>query len=132
MVSVFSELKRRHVYRTTAFYAAGGWLLALVGGKAYAAAYPILLWIALAGCLDLATVGFEPVLNALHRSATVFGIRAAATVMLVLAMVILTPLYGAVGAAMALVIGGLVTETLLAIVSFRAVASAPAAMQQAE
>ena len=27
MVSVFSELKRRHVYRTTAFYAAGGWLL---------------------------------------------------------------------------------------------------------
>jgi hypothetical protein len=62
----------------------------------------------------------------------VFGIRAAATVMLVLAMVILTPLYGAVGAAMALVIGGLVTETLLAIVSFRAVASAPAAMQQAE
>jgi O-antigen/teichoic acid export membrane protein len=112
--------------------AAGGWLLTLVGGKDYAGAYPILLWIAVAGCLDLATVGFEPVLNALHRSATVFAIRAATTVVLLLAMIALTPLYGAVGAAMALAIGGLVTETLLAIVSFRAVASAPAAMRQAE
>jgi hypothetical protein len=30
MISVFSELKRRHVYRTAAFYAAAAWLLVQV------------------------------------------------------------------------------------------------------
>jgi hypothetical protein len=40
-------------------------------------------------------------------------------------MVLLTPVYGAVGAAIALAISGLATQTLLAIASFRAVTSAP-------
>lgn len=105
---------------------AGKPVLLLVGGHNYVSAYPILLWIAAAGCLDLATVGFEPVLIALHRAATVFIIQALTTLVLLLAMVTLTPLYGAIGAAMALFAGGLVTETLLALACFHAVATAPA------
>jgi O-antigen/teichoic acid export membrane protein len=100
-------------------------LLTLVGGHDYASAYPVLLWIAAAGCLDLATVGFEPVMIALHRAGTVFVIQALTTIVLLLAMVMLTPVYGAVGAAIALFLGGLVTETLLAIASFHAVATTP-------
>ena len=108
--------------------AAGGNLLALVGGKAYQSAYPILIWLAAAGCLDLATVGFEPVLMALHRAGTAFLVRVFSAVMMVIATVMLTPLYGAIGAAMALLVGSLVTETMLAVVTFRAVARMPPGM----
>jgi O-antigen/teichoic acid export membrane protein len=105
--------------------AIGGHILGLVGGKAYAPAYPILIWLAAAGCLDLATVGFEPVLMALHRAGTAFLVRVLSAVVMVVATVALTPRFGAIGAAMALLAGSLVTETLLALVTFRAVAQMP-------
>ena len=104
--------------------AAGGHILALVGGKAYASAAPILIWLAAAGCLDLATVAFEPVMMALHRAGTAFLARVVSTIVLVLAMFALTPAYGAVGAAMALLVGSVVAESLLAVASIHAVRSA--------
>jgi O-antigen/teichoic acid export membrane protein len=132
-VDELNRLLRRILYASTAVAivilllaaVAGKPLLTLVGGHDYASAYPVLLWIAAAGCLDLATVGFEPVMIALHRAGTVFVIQALTTIVLLLAMVVLTPIYGAVGAAIALFLGGLVTETLLAAASFHAVATTP-------
>jgi O-antigen/teichoic acid export membrane protein len=105
--------------------AIGGDILALVGGKAYAPAYPILIWLAAAGCLDLATVGFEPVLMALHRAGSAFLVRLGSAAIILLATLVLTPRFGALGAAMALLAGSLVTETLLALLTFRAVAKMP-------
>lgn len=94
---------------------AGRPLLTLVGGPDYAHAYPILLWLAAAGCLDLATVSFEPVLMAVHRAGTAFAARAIATALLLAAMIVLTPVQGAIGAAIAVLVGSLATAILLGI-----------------
>jgi O-antigen/teichoic acid export membrane protein len=132
-VAQLNRLLRRILFASTAISIVilalaavlGRPLLTLVGGHAYASAYPVLLWVAAAGCLDLATVGFEPVMIALHRAGTVFVIQALTTIVLLAAMVTLTPIHGAIGAAIALCLGGLVSETLLAIATFRAVATTP-------
>ena len=96
----------------------GHWLLLIVGGPEFASAYPILLWLACAGCLDLATVGFEPVLMALHRSGTALAVRICSVAVMVAASLILMNGYGATGAAMAVFAGSLVTAILLSIVTF--------------
>ena len=96
----------------------GQWLLIIVGGPEFAGAYPILLWLAGAGCLDLATVGFEPVLLALHRSFTALVIRLVAVAVMVGAALWLLESHGAVGAAMAVFAGSLVTAILLSVAAF--------------
>ena len=96
-------------------------LLVAVGGPEYAGAYTILLWLALAGCLDLAFVGFEPVLMAMNRAGTTLIVRAAAVVAMAIAAVPLIERYGAVGAAMAVFAGSLVGGALQAVASFAAV-----------
>lgn len=97
-------------------------LLTLVGGAEFASAYPILIWLAAASCLDLATVGFEPVLMALHRAGSALLIRILAGIVMIGATVALTPDLGAIGAAIALLVGTVVAEVLLAYITFRAVA----------
>ena len=96
-------------------------LLTLVGGTAFGSAYPILIWLAAASCLDLATVGFEPVLMALHRAGSALLIRIFAGVIMIGATAALTPSQGAIGAAIALLTGTVVAEVLLAFITFRAV-----------
>ncbi|MES2754205.1 MAG: lipopolysaccharide biosynthesis protein [Pseudomonadota bacterium] len=93
-------------------------LLILVGGREYAGAYTALLWLASAGCLDLATVGFEPVLMALHRSATALAIRIVAVAVMIGAALALMPAHGATGAAMAVFAGALVTAVLVSAATF--------------
>jgi O-antigen/teichoic acid export membrane protein len=95
----------------------GQWLLVLVGGTEYGGAYPILLWLACAGCLDLATVGFEPVLMAMRRAGTALAIRAAGVAAMAAAAWPLIADYGAAGAAIAVFVGSLVTGVLLALAS---------------
>lgn len=101
---------------------AGRPMLVLVGGAAYGPAYPILIWLAAAGCLDLATVGFEPVLMALHRAGSALIVRIVSAAIMVAATVLLTPRLGAIGAAIALFLGTVAAELLLAMVTFHAVA----------
>lgn len=98
--------------------ALGQWLLLMVGGPDFVGAYPILVWLACAGCLDLATVGFEPVLLALHRSGTALAIRLVAVGVMIVAAVLLMQSLGAIGAAMAVFVGALATAALLSIVTF--------------
>jgi len=92
---------------------AGQTVLTLVGGAEYAPAYPILLWLAAAGCVDLAIVSFEPILMAMHRAGTAFIARAVATAVMLGAMSILAPLYAGTGAAIAMLIGSLASAILL-------------------
>ena len=98
--------------------AVGQPMLALVGGPAYAGAYPILLWLAFAGCLDLATVGFEPVLMALHRSGTALIVRIVSVIVMVAAALLLMAGQGATGAAMAVFAGSVVTALALTLTTF--------------
>lgn len=91
--------------------------LVLVGGGDYAGAYPILLWLALAGCIDLATVGFEPVLIAMHRSGLALAIRAVGVVAMAGAAFALIGTTGAEGAGIAVFAGSLVVGTLLTLAS---------------
>lgn len=99
-------------------------VLTLVGGPEYAGAYPILLWLAAAGCIDLITVGFEPVLMAADRAGQAFVTRLAATGALVLATIFLAPRLGAVGIASAVLIYSLVMALLLALLLGHAVRQA--------
>jgi O-antigen/teichoic acid export membrane protein len=86
----------------------------------------VLIWLALAGCLDLATVGFEPILMALHRAGSAFLVRVLAALTMIGGIVLLTPRLGAVGAAMSLVVSTVLTAALLAFTTFRALKRTPA------
>jgi len=52
-------------------------LLVLMGGPEFRAAYPMLLWLAAAGSIDLVTAGFEPLLMAVDRIGITFVARLA-------------------------------------------------------
>lgn len=101
--------------------ASGTMILALVGGKEYVSAYPILLWLAAAACIDLATVGFEPVLMALHRAGTAFVVRVLSALVFIAVTLVLTIRMEAIGASIAMVVGTIVAKAMLAAVTMRAV-----------
>src|SRR3546814_18094183 len=70
---------------------AGKPILVLVGGHSFSDAGPLLLWLAAAGCVDLATVSFEPVLMAVPRCGTALVARTPAGVVLLVAAVTQPP-----------------------------------------
>ena len=88
-------------------------MLKLVGGKSFGSAYPVLLWLAAAGCFDLATVSLDTVLTAVNRAGTVFAIRVVGVVLLFIAAFALMPAYGATGVAMGVATGSVAVAILL-------------------
>jgi O-antigen/teichoic acid export membrane protein len=94
-------------------------VLSLVGGRDFRHAWPVLLWLSAAGCMDLATVGVDTVLTALQRAGTVFAIRAAGVVVLFVAAFALMPLYGATGVAIAVTIGSAAVAAMMVVASLR-------------
>jgi O-antigen/teichoic acid export membrane protein len=94
-------------------------VLNLVGGRDFRHAWPILLWLAVAGCLDLATTGVDTVMTALQRAGSVFAIRLAGVGVLFAASAALTPWYGATGVAMAVTVGSAAVAALMAIAALR-------------
>lgn len=94
-------------------------VLNLVGGRDFRHAWPILLWLAAAGCLNLATVGVDTVMTAMRRAGTVFAIRAAGALVLVAAAFALTPLYGSMGVAMAVTVGAAAVAAMMAAAAVR-------------
>lgn len=94
-------------------------LLILIGGNAYSNAYPILLWLAAAGCLDLSSVSFEPVLMAMHRAGTAFAARAVSVILLLVSMFALMPAHGAIGAGVGVFVGSLAAALLLGVAAMR-------------
>jgi O-antigen/teichoic acid export membrane protein len=93
---------------------AGEHVLALVGGPEFTSAYSSLLWLTAAGCVDLCTVGFEPVLMAANRAGSAFFVRLAATGTMFAAAFLLSPSMGANGIAAGVLIASVVTAVLLA------------------
>lgn len=94
---------------------AGRPVLNLVGGRDFSGAWPILLWLAVAGCLDLATVGVDTVLTALRRAGTVFAIRAVGAATMLAAAAALLPVTGSTGVAIAVTIGAALVAALMAV-----------------
>ena len=89
-------------------------VLVAVGGNAvYADAYPLLLWLAAAGSIDLAVVGFEPVLLAGDRSASAMGARALGVAVQFTLMAVLLPRIGADGASIGVFGASLVSALLM-------------------
>ena len=96
-------------------FAIGRPVLTLVGGNDYLAAYPILLWLTAAGCIELAAVSFEPILMAGNRAVTALVARTIGAAALIGAMVALMPARGGEGAAMGVCAGSVVSVLLLGI-----------------
>lgn len=94
-------------------------ILKLVGGRSFGGAYPVLLWLAAAGCFDLATVSLDTVMTALHRAGTVFAIRAAGVVLLFAAAFALMPAHGSTGIAAAVAAGSITVAILLGLAAAR-------------
>ncbi|HEU4959733.1 MAG TPA: lipopolysaccharide biosynthesis protein [Sphingomonas sp.] len=88
-------------------------LLLLVGGKDFRYGRTVMLWLAAAGCVDLATVSFEPVLMAAHRAGTALAARVVAAVALIGVSLYLLPRYGTSGAGMGVMAGSATAALLL-------------------
>lgn len=94
--------------------------LVLIGGdQSYAAAYPLLLWLAAAGSIDLATVGLEPVLLAIDRSGTAMAARTIAVAAQIGVSILLLPQIGATGASIGVFAASLTGALLMAAAVFR-------------
>ncbi len=94
-------------------------LVAVGGNAAYADAYPLLLWLAAAGSIDLAVVGFEPVLLAGDRSASAMSARAIGVAVQFALMIVLLPRIGAAGASIGVFGASLVSAVLMVLLVWR-------------
>lgn len=94
-------------------------ILRIVGGSDFKYGRTVLMWLAAAGCVDLATVSFEPVLMAAHRAGTALAARCVAAVALVAATLVLLQRYGTAGAGMGMMAGSVTAAALLGWAVFR-------------
>jgi O-antigen/teichoic acid export membrane protein len=88
-------------------------VLTLMGGKEFGRAYPILLWLAAAGCIDLVTVGFEPLLLAANRIGATFIARVVGIVALFGVSFWLSPSLEVIGVSIAVLVNAIVVALLL-------------------
>jgi len=91
-------------------------ILELIGGKDFGSAYASLLWLAAAGCIELAVVAFEPSIAAANRAHLAFYVRVAAAALLLAAALMLAPVLGAQGVALAVFVQALAQALLLGLV----------------
>jgi O-antigen/teichoic acid export membrane protein len=82
-------------------------LLTLIGGSQFAPAYVLLLWLAGGGCIELAAVSFEPILQATNRAGLAIIARGGAVMLQLATMTVLLPMWGALGAAISVLLGAL-------------------------
>lgn len=95
-------------------------LLTLVAGKAFEPAYPLLLLLGIAACIDLVGVSYRPLLMATNRAGLSLRITLATTVLLLAAQAVLLPLAGTVGAAAANILSSMTGFALMGFASRRA------------
>lgn len=94
---------------------AGERVLRLVGGHGFGHAYPVLMGMAAAGCIDLATVGLDTVMTARGRAGTVFVVRLVSVAVTFGAAYWTVPALGAFGMALAVLAGAVAAFALLAL-----------------
>jgi O-antigen/teichoic acid export membrane protein len=75
----------------------------------------MLLWLAGAGCVELAAAAFEPILLTVHRAGTTILARGAAVALQLLAMLVLLPVMGALGASISIFLGAVLAALFLGI-----------------
>ncbi len=79
-----------------------GWpALMALGGRAFTAAYPLLVLLGAAAAIEFVVVGNEPLLLAQGRAGAALAIRAVCVAVLVAGLALLVPLYADIGAGLA-------------------------------
>ncbi|WP_150290873.1 lipopolysaccharide biosynthesis protein [Sphingobium estronivorans] len=94
-------------------------LLGLIAGKAFLPAYPLLVLLGIAACIDLVGVSYRPLLMATDRSSLSLRITLVSTVLLLGMQAALLPLYGTIGAAAANVIASIIGFAMMSLASRR-------------
>lgn len=92
----------------------GPTLLALISGRKFVFAQPFLLLLTVAAAIDLCGVALEPILNAHGRSGRILTSRAAGAIAYLGALIVLLPVAGAIGAALAAIASSFVIRAALA------------------
>lgn len=95
-------------------------LLGLIAGKDFLPAYPLLLMLGVAACIDLIGVSYRPLLMATDRAGLSLRITFVSTLLLLGAQAVLLPLYGTKGAAMANIAASLAGFAMMGLASRRA------------
>lgn len=95
-------------------------LLGLIAGREFLPAYPLLLLLGVAACIDLVGVSYRPLLMATDRAGVSLRITFVATLLLLGLQAALLPIYGTEGAAAANVAAALVSFAMMSLASRRA------------
>jgi O-antigen/teichoic acid export membrane protein len=95
-------------------------LLGLVAGRDFLPAYPLLLLLGVAACIDLVGVSYRPLLMATDRAGLSLRITFVSTLLLLGLQSALLPLYGTRGAAIANVVAALAGFAMMGLASRRA------------
>ncbi len=88
-------------------------VLGLIAGPAFLPVYPTLLVMGIAAAIDFGGVGFEPALVAQGRAAAALKLRFIATAAMLGLMVALTPEFGGIGAAWAVLASSVLSFAML-------------------
>jgi len=98
---------------------AGKPILLAMSGPEYADAFPLVVLLGLAAAINLAGVGFEPLLLATDAAGSSLTFRFVTVVVLFGAMALLLPTMGAIGAAWAVLISAVVNFLLMGAATWR-------------
>jgi O-antigen/teichoic acid export membrane protein len=88
-------------------------VIALISGREFLSAYPVLLALGTAAAVDFAAVSFEPALIAMGRADLTLKLRIVATIVLIALIAVLPLWFGAVGAGMAVLASSIVAFVLM-------------------
>ncbi|MCB4859233.1 oligosaccharide flippase family protein [Sphingobium sp. PNB] len=94
-------------------------LLGLIAGKAFLPAYPLLLLLGIAACIDLVGVSYRPLLMATDRASLSLRITLVSTALLLGMQAALLPIYGTVGAASANIVAAIAGFAMMGLASRR-------------
>ncbi|MEQ6335299.1 lipopolysaccharide biosynthesis protein [Sphingobium sp. MK2] len=97
-------------------------LLGFIAGPEFLPAYPLLLLLGIAACIELIGVSYRPLLMATDRAGLSLRITFVATLLLLGLQAALLPLYGTIGAAVANIAAALAAFAMMGWASRRAVA----------
>jgi O-antigen/teichoic acid export membrane protein len=95
-------------------------LLGIVAGRDFLPAYPLLLLLGIAASIDLVGVSFRPLLMATNGAGLALRITLASTLLLLVLLAILLPLYGTIGAAFANIIAAIASFAMMGFASRKA------------
>ncbi|MHA6767494.1 lipopolysaccharide biosynthesis protein [Sphingobium ummariense] len=96
-------------------------LLGLIAGHEFLPAYPLLLLLGIAACIDLVGVSYRPLLMTTDRAGLSLQITFVATILLLGLQAALLPVYGTIGAAGANIAASLAAFLMMGLASRRAV-----------